>query len=226
MPHKIRKAAVLGAGTMGAAIAAHLANAGIPTLLLDIAAEGDDKNAIVKKGWERVLKSKPAALMDPDRARLVQLGNMDDDFEKLAEVDWVVEAIVEKLEVKQQLHERLEKTTGERTIVSSNSSGIPMALQVKGRSEAFRRRFLGTHFFNPPRYLHLLELIPTPATDPAVVQAMADFGDRVLGKGIVIAHDVPGFAANRLGVGGMSRSMKVMMEMGLTPDLVDALTGP
>lgn len=226
MPYKIRKAAVLGAGTMGAAIAAHLANAGIPTLLLDIAAEGDDKNAIVRKGWERVLKSKPAALMDADRARLVQLGNMDDDFDKLADVDWVVEAIVEKLEVKQQLHERLEKTTTDKTIVSSNSSGIPMALQVKGRSDDFRKRFLGTHFFNPPRYLHLLELIPTKSTDPEVVRAMAEFGDRVLGKGIVIAHDVPGFAANRLGVGGMAKSMKVMIEMGMTPDVVDALTGP
>jgi 3-hydroxyacyl-CoA dehydrogenase len=226
MPHKIRKAAVLGAGTMGAAIAAHLANAGIPTLLLDIAAEGDDKNAIVRKGWERVLKSKPAAMMDPDRARLVQIGNMTDDFDKLADVDWVVEAIVERLDIKQQLHERLEASTGEGTIVSSNSSGIPMALQIKGRGEGFRKRFLGTHFFNPPRYLHLLELIPTKDTDPAVVQTMAEFGDRVLGKGIVIAHDVPGFAANRLGVGGMSKSMKVMIEMGLTPDVVDALTGP
>lgn len=226
MPHKIRKAAVLGAGTMGAAIAAHLANAGIPTLLLDIAAEGDDKNAIVRKGWERVLKSKPAALMDSDRARLVTIGNMDEDFDKLADVDWVVEAIVEKLEVKQQLHERLEKTTPNSTIVSSNSSGIPMALQVKGRSDDFRKRFLGTHFFNPPRYLHLLELIPTRHTDPEVVKTMADFGDRVLGKGIVIAHDVPGFAANRLGVGGMAKSMKVMLELGLAPDVVDALTGP
>lgn len=226
MPHKIRKAAVLGAGTMGAAIAAHLANAGIPTLLLDIAADGDDKNAIVRKGWERVLKSKPAALMDQDRARLVTIGNMDDDFDKLADVDWVVEAIVEKLEVKQQLHERLEKTTSDRTIVTSNSSGIPMALQVKGRSDDFRKRFLGTHFFNPPRYLHLLELIPTKHTSPEVVQTMADFGDRVLGKGIVIAHDVPGFAANRLGVGGMAKSMKVMLELGLAPDVVDALTGP
>lgn len=226
MPPTIRKAAVLGAGTMGAAIAAHLANAGIPTLLLDIAATGDDKNGIVRKGWERVLKSKPAALMDPDRARLVQLGNFDDDFDKLAEVDWVVEAIVEKLDIKQKLHERLETTTGDKTIVSSNSSGIPMALQVKGRSEAFRKRFLGTHFFNPPRYLHLLELIPTEETDPQVVASLAEFGDKVLGKGIVIAHDVPGFAANRLGVGGMAKSMKVMVEMGLTPDVVDALTGP
>lgn len=226
MSRKIRRVAVLGAGTMGAGIAAHLANAGVSTLLLDIAADGDDKNAIVKKGWGRALKAKPAALMDKSRAHLVELGNMDDDFDKLAECDWVVEAIIEKLEIKQQLHERLEKTTPDSTIVSSNSSGIPMGLQVKGRSDAFKKRFLGTHFFNPPRYLHLLELIPTKHTDPEVVKAMADFGDKVLGKGIVVAHDVPGFAANRVGVGCMSRSMRVMVEMGLTPDVVDTLTGP
>ena len=155
MSKMIRSAAVLGAGTMGAGIAAHLANAGVPVLLLDIAADGDDKNAIVKKGWERALKAKPASLMDKGRAHLVSLGNMDDDFDKLADVDWVVEAIVERLDIKQQLHERLEKTTTDKTIVSSNSSGIPMGLQIKGRGDGFKKRFLGTHFFNPPRYLHL-----------------------------------------------------------------------
>jgi 3-hydroxyacyl-CoA dehydrogenase len=226
MSRMIRSAAVLGAGTMGAGIAAHLANAGVPVLLLDIAADGDDKNAIVNKGWQRALKSKPASLMDNGRAHLVSLGNMDDDFEKLAEVDWVVEAIVERLDIKQQLHERLEKTTSDKTIVSSNSSGIPMFLQVKGRSEGFKKRFLGTHFFNPPRYLHLLELIPTPHTDPEVTRVISEFGDRVLGKGIVTAHDVPGFAANRVGIGCMSQTMKVMMEMNLSADLVDVLTGP
>ena len=190
MSRKILKAAVLGAGTMGAGIAAHLANAGIPVLLLDIAADGDDKNTIVKKGWERALKAKPAALMEKDRAHLVSLGNMDDDFDKLAQMDWVVEAIVERLDIKQQLHERLEKTTSERTIVSSNSSGIPMALQVKGRSEAFKKRFLGTHFFNPPRYLHLLELISTKDTDPEVLKTVSEFGDKVLGKGIVVARQL------------------------------------
>lgn len=226
MSKKIRRAAVLGAGTMGAGIAAHLANAGVPVLLLDIAADGEDKNAVVKKGWERALKAKPASLMDPARAHLVSLGNMTDDFEKLAEVDWVVEAIVERLDVKQQLHERLEQVTSDSTIVSSNSSGIPMFLQVKGRSEAFKKRFLGTHFFNPPRYLHLLELIPTPNTDPDVVKTISEFGDRVLGKGIVVAHDVPGFAANRVGIGCMSQTIKVMMEMGVSADVVDVLTGP
>lgn len=226
MSRKIQRAAVLGAGTMGAGIAAHLANAGIPVLLLDIAADGNDKNAIVKKGWERALKAKPASLMDKGRAHLVTLGNMDDDFDKLKEVDWVVEAIVERLDIKQQLHERLEKTTSDKTIVSSNSSGIPMFLQVKGRSDDFKKRFLGTHFFNPPRYLHLLELIPTPKTDPDVVKVMSDFGDKVLGKGIVVAHDVPGFAANRVGIGCMSQTMKVMVEMGLSADVVDVLTGP
>ena len=226
MSRKILRAAVLGAGTMGAGIAAHLANAGIPVLLLDIAADGEDKNAIVKKGWERALKSKPAALMAKDRANLVTLGNLDDDFEKLGKVDWVVEAIVERLDIKQQLHERLEKTTTESTIVSSNSSGIPMALQVKGRSDGFKKRFLGTHFFNPPRYLHLLELIPTKHTDSDVVKTISEFGDKVLGKGIVVANDVPGFAANRVGVGCLSHGMNVMVDMGLSPDVVDVLTGP
>lgn len=226
MPSSLRTAAVLGAGTMGAAIAAHLANAGIPTLLLDIAASGDEKNAIVQKGWARVLKAKPAALMDPDRASLVRLGNFDEDFDRLAKVDWVIEAVVERLDVKHQLLERLESVVGEQTIVSSNSSGIPMTLQVKGRSDGFRKRFLGTHFFNPPRYLHLLELIPTTDTDPAVVARVREFGDRTLGKGIVLAHDVPGFAANRLGVAGMAGAMKVMLDLGLTPDVVDVLTGP
>lgn len=211
---------------MGAGIAAHLANAGVPVLLLDIAADGEDKNAIVRKGWERALKAKPAALMEASRASLVTLGNMTDDFDKLSEVDWVVEAIVERLDIKQQLHERLEQTTGAHTVVSSNSSGIPMGLQVKGRSDDFKKRFLGTHFFNPPRYLHLLELIPTKHTDPGVVSSIAEFGDKVLGKGIVTAHDVPGFAANRVGIGCMSRTMQVMMEMNLSPDVVDVLTGP
>lgn len=226
MSYNIRTAAVLGSGTMGAAIAAHLANAGIPTLLLDIAAEGSDKNAIVKKGWDRALKAKPAALMSQERANLISLGNMDDDFPKLAKVDWIIEAVLERLDIKQQLLERLEGVTTSSTIVSSNSSGIPMALQIKGRGDDFRKRFLGTHFFNPPRYLHLLELIPTKDTDDEVVRAVTKVGDRLLGKGLVLAHDVPGFAANRLGVAGMAKAMKVMLDMGLTPDVVDVLTGP
>lgn len=211
---------------MGAGIAAHLANAGIPVVLLDIPAQEGDRNANVKRGWGRALKARPAALTHEDNASLVRLGNTEDDFGLLADVDWVIEAVVERLDVKQELHERLEKVVAPHAVVSSNSSGIPMSFQVKGRSADFKKRFLGTHFFNPPRYLHLLELIPTPDTDPEIVSSIAEFGDKILGKGIVIAHDVPGFAANRVGIGCMSQTLQVMVEMGLTPDVVDVLTGP
>ncbi len=226
MSHHIQRAAVIGSGTMGAGIAAHLANAGIPTLLLDIPADGQDKNAVVKAGLERAKKSKPAAFMERSRAALIEVGNLDDDLPKVAQVDWIVEAIIEKLGPKQDLLQKLEQLTRPETIVSSNSSGIPMQLQLQGRGDDFKKRFLGTHFFNPPRYLHLLELIPTPATDEKVVESIATFGDRVLGKGIVMAKDVPGFAANRVGLYCVARALKVMLELGLTPDVVDAITGP
>ncbi len=231
---KIRKAAVVGSGTMGAAVAAHLANAGIPVLMLDIAADGKDRspdrvldrNEIAKKGLERALKSRPAAFMHPSRAKLIQIGNLDDDLGKLADVDWVFEAILEKLDVKRAFWEKVEAVAGPHTILSSNSSGIPMRDQIEGRGEAFRRRFVGTHFFNPPRYLKLLEVIPTPDTDPDVIQTISEFGDKVLGKGVVVAKDVPGFIANRIGVWGMVHTIRDAIELGLSPDVVDAHMGP
>ncbi|MBM3465655.1 MAG: 3-hydroxyacyl-CoA dehydrogenase, partial [Armatimonadetes bacterium] len=226
MRYKIRKAAVIGAGTMGAGIAAHLANAGIPVILYDIAAEGPDRSAIARKGLERALNAKPAAFMSKDRARLVEVGNIDDDLKRVAEVDWVVEAVLEKLDVKRDLLAKLEPLVRDTTLVTSNSSGIPMKLQVEGRGEPFRKRFFGTHFFNPPRYLHLLEIIPGPDTDPAAMEAMAEFADRVLGKGVVIANDVPGFAANRVGAYAWLEAINAAVDMKLTPDVVDALTGP
>ncbi len=226
MPLSIRRAAVIGAGTMGAGIAAQLANAGIPTLLLDIPGTGADRNEPARKGLERALKSKPAAFMLAERAALITVGNTEDDLAKLGQVDWVVEAILEKLDIKRTMLEKLEANVGPDTIVSSNSSGIPMGLQIKGRGDAFRKRFLGSHFFNPPRYLHLLELITTKDTDPHVLARLANFGDQVLGKGIVLAKDVPGFAANRIGLYGVVRAVKAMVDLGLTPDVVDVLTGP
>lgn len=222
----IRRAAVLGSGTMGAAIAAHLANAGIPTLLLDLATDGPDRNAVARAGLDRAAKAKPASFMDPARAGLITLGNLDDDLGKLADCDWIEEAIVEKLEVKRALWEKVEKVVGPQAIISSNSSGIPMRMQIEGRSPDFRRRFCGAHFFNPPRWLHLLELIPTPETDPAVLATLQDFGDRVLGKGIVIANDVPGFVGNRVGVFAMLHAVRVMEKLGLSAEVTDALTGP
>ena len=222
----IRRAAVIGAGSMGAGIAAHLASAGIPTLLLDIPAPEGARNAFAQKGLERVLKSRPPGFLRPDHAALITVGNTEDDLGKLAEVDWVIEAILENLTVKQEMLKKLEQAVGPHTIVSSNSSGIPMKMQAAVLGPDMKKRFLGTHFFNPPRYLHLLELIPTKDTDPAIVQKLAQLGEVRLGKGIVVAKDVPGFAANRIGVFCSVQVMRTMVEQGLTPDLVDVLTGP
>lgn len=229
---KIQKAAVIGAGVMGAAIAAQLTNAGIPVLLLDIvlpdkpSAEKPDRNFLAKAGVERALKASPAAFMSPDNAKLITVGNLEDDLAKLKDTDWIIEAIVEKLEAKRDLWEKVEKVAKPTAIISSNSSGIPMHLQIEGRSEEFQKRFVGAHFFNPPRYLHLLEVIPTAKTDSEVLKTFEDFANKVLGKGVVVANDVPGFIGNRIGVYGMVRAMKRMEEQGLTPALVDQLTGP
>ena len=224
---KIRKAAVIGAGVMGAAIAAQLANAGIPVLLLDIVLpDKPDRNFLAKAGVERALKARPAAFMDKDRARLIEVGNLEDDLKKIKDCDWVLEAIIEKLDAKKDLWAKVEAIAKKTAIISSNSSGIPMSLQIEGRSEDFQRRFVGAHFFNPPRYLHLLELIPTGQTDPQVLKDLSEFGEKVLGKGIVVANDVPGFVANRIGVYGIVRAMQHMEKYGLTPAEVDQLTGP
>ncbi|WP_456411681.1 3-hydroxyacyl-CoA dehydrogenase NAD-binding domain-containing protein [Oceanithermus sp.] len=222
---RIKKVGVVGAGTMGSGIAALLASAGVPVVLLDIPGK-EDPLEFVKRGLERAKKAKPAAFMRKDRAELITIGNTRDDLELLKDVDWVIEAIIEKLEPKQELYARLEEILPEHAIVSSNTSGIPMKALLEGRSEGFKKRFLGTHFFNPPRYLHLLEIIPTPHTDPAVLEAVENFGDRILGKGLVRAKDVPGFIANRLGVYGMLQAVALMEKHDLTIDEVDALTGP
>ena len=237
---QIRKAAVLGAGVMGAQIAAHVANAGIPCLLLDIvpqeltpeeAAKGLTlespivRNRISNAGLEAAKKAKPAAFMSPESALLISTGNFEDDLPKLKDCDWIVEAIIEKLDPKKSLYERVEPHLHPEAIITSNTSGIPMKLLIEGRSEQFRQRFLGTHFFNPPRYLHLMELITTPETSPEVACFMAGFFDRVLGKGIVYAKDTPGFVANRIGNFAMLDAINVMVEMGLTTEEVDELTG-
>jgi 3-hydroxyacyl-CoA dehydrogenase len=224
---KIKKAAVVGSGTMGAAVAAHLANAGIPVLLLDIVKEGSkDRNEVAKAGLERALKAKPAAFMHANAAKLITLGNIEDDLAKLSDVDWVFEAILERLDVKRDFWAKVEGVAGAHTILSSNSSGIPMKDQIEGRSLEFKQRFVGTHFFNPPRYLKLLEVIPTADTDVEVIKTISEFGDKVLGKGVVVAKDVPGFIANRIGVWGMTHTLRDALALGIAPDVVDALTGP
>lgn len=223
---RIRKIGVVGAGTMGAGIAALAASAGVPVVLLDIPGEGADRGEPARKGLERIAKSKPAAFMDPDRARLIRTGNTEDDLELLADCDWVVEAIIEQPGPKQALYARLERILPEHALVTTNTSGIPMSVLVQGRGASFRRRFLGTHFFNPPRYLRLLEIISTPETSPEALAALTAFGERMLGKGVVLAKDVPGFIANRLGVYGSVQTMRLMQEHDLTIDEVDLLNGP
>ena len=223
---RIAKLGVVGAGTMGSGIAALAASAGIPVVLLDIPGPEGDRNAPARTGLERARKARPAAFMDVARAGLVTIGNLDDSLSLLADCDLILEAIIEQPAPKQALYARLEPLLKERAIVASNTSGIPMNVLTDGRSDRFKRHFLGMHFFNPPRYLHLLELIPTSDTDPDALDAARRFSEIVLGKGIVIAKDVPGFVANRLGVYGMVAAMKGLMESDLTIDEVDALTGP
>jgi 3-hydroxyacyl-CoA dehydrogenase len=223
---RIAKLGVVGAGTMGSGIAALAASAGIPVVLLDVPGAEGDRNGPAKSGLERARKARPAAFMDPARAAIITLGNLDDDLEMLGDCDLVLEAIIEQPAPKQALYARLEPLLKPETIVASNTSGIPMRVLVEGRSDRFKQHFLGMHFFNPPRYLHLLELIPTPDTAPQALDATRRFSEVILGKGIVVAKDVPGFVANRLGVYGMVAAMKGLMESDLTIDEVDALTGP
>src|SRR5271169_3305849 len=199
---RISKVAILGAGTMGARIAAHFANAGVPCYLFDIvppAADGPARNKIAAAGLEAAKKSNPAAFMDASLARLVTVGNFEDDLKKLAEVDWVIEAVVENLELKRALLRKVEAVRKPGTIVTTNTSGLPVGKIAEGFSEEFRRSWFGTHFFNPPRYMRLLEIIPTADTDRALIDAVAHFCDIHLGKGIVHAKDTPNFIGNRIG---------------------------
>ena len=235
MPRKISSAAVIGSGIMGGGIAALLAGAGIKTLLLDIVpldlkkAEQDDplaRNRIVKAGLDTALMTQPALFMSPKDAALITIGNLEDDFDKIAECDWIVEVVVENLKIKQDLLKRIEPVCKKEAIVSTNTSGIPLNAMSKGRSKAFKKRFLGTHFFNPVRYMKLLEIIPGEETRPEILEFMADFGERILGKGIVWAKDTPNFVGNRIGVQGMVKVMQLMLEEGISIPEADALFGP
>ncbi len=225
---RITKVGVIGAGAMGAGIAALAASAGLPVVLLDIPGSDDpkspDRSKPARDGLDRVRKARPAAFMDPAAHARIVTGNTADHLALLADCSWICEAIIEKPEPKQELFTKLEQLAPD-AIVTSNTSGIPMAILLKGRSDRFRQRFLGTHYFNPPRYMHLLELIPTAETLPEVMDSMRHFQERVLGKGIVVARDVPGFVANRLGVHGMVVAGRLMVKHDLTIPEVDTLTG-
>jgi 3-hydroxyacyl-CoA dehydrogenase len=227
MSHRIRKVAVLGAGTMGAAIAAHCANAGLEVDLLDIAPDDDDdKDAVVRAGFDRMQNARPAALMGENVADRIRIGNFEEHFERVGEADWIVEAIIEKLEPKRELMQRVEETAKEGAIISTNTSGIPLHSISEGRAEEFKERFVGTHFFNPPRYLKLMEIIPTENTDPEIVESVRSFGERMLGKGGVIAKDTPNFIGNRIGTFAGMQSARYAFENGYGIEEVDGITGP
>jgi 3-hydroxyacyl-CoA dehydrogenase len=237
----IKKAAVLGSGVMGSGIAAHLANIGIPSLLLDIIprelsedekAKGltlEDKqvrNRFSATALQKLLKQKPAPLTTKSNLALIEAGNLEDDMHKLAEVDWIIEVVVENLVVKKQVFEKVDQYRKQGSIVSSNTSGISVEAMVTGRSEDFRKHFLGTHFFNPPRYLKLLEVIPTKHTSPEVLSYIKEFGEDVLGKGVVEAKDTPNFIANRIGTYGLLVTVQEMIKGGYSVGEVDSVTGP
>jgi len=221
---RIARVGVVGAGAMGSGIAALAASAGIPVVLLDIP-DAKDRDGRARGGVDKALKARPPAFMDPAAAERVIVGNTEDHLERLRDCDWIVEAIVEQPGPKRELFARIEPLVRPDAIVTSNTSGIPIHSLGEGRGAGFRRQFLGTHFFNPVRHLHLLELIPTEDTSPDVVARIRDFAERVLGKGVILARDVPGFIANRLGLHGLFRTIRLMEEFGLTIDEVDALTG-
>ncbi|HZB87433.1 MAG TPA: 3-hydroxyacyl-CoA dehydrogenase NAD-binding domain-containing protein [Terracidiphilus sp.] len=223
-PLLVRRAAVLGAGTMGSRVAAHLANAGIPTLLLDMAVEGE-RCRLARSALAALVKAKPAALYDPSGAALITAGNFDDDLPKLAGCDWVIEAVAENLDIKQSLLTRVLPHLAPQAILTTNTSGLPVSAIAASLGDR-RARFFGTHFFNPPRYMRLLEVIPTAESDANVVAAFAAFADRILGKQVVFAHDTPNFIANRIGVAVMFTAATLMLEQGLAIEEVDALTGP
>ncbi len=233
MKRTIRKVAVLGSGVMGSRIACHFAGIGIQVLLLDIVpkdvtadAKPAERNKIVNDALAAALKSNPAPVYHKDVVKKITTGNFEDNMKDIAACDWVIEVVVERLDIKQKIFEQVEKFRKPGTLITSNTSGIPIHLMTEGRSDDFKKHFCGTHFFNPPRYLRLLEIIPTPDTDPAIVDFLMQYGDLYLGKTTVLCKDTPAFIANRIGVYGIMALFGLVDKMGLTIDEVDALTGP
>lgn len=231
MKRRIEKAVVLGAGTMGARIAAHFANAGLPCILLDIAPAGAgagsaDRNKIVRAGLEAAKKSKPAAFFSAALAEKVSIGNFEDDLGRVAEADWIIEVVAENLEIKRKLLERVAQFRKPGAIVTTNTSGLPVHLIAEGLSDEFQEHWCGTHFFNPPRYLKLVEVIPGPKTSSEVLEALREFCNRRLGKGVVDAKDTPNFIANRIGTFSMLNALRLMGTLDMTVEEVDACTGP
>ncbi|MEJ7604227.1 MAG: 3-hydroxyacyl-CoA dehydrogenase family protein, partial [Kofleriaceae bacterium] len=225
MTHPIRRVAVLGAGVMGSGIAAHCANAGIPVVLLDIVPKDGPRNALAAGALAKLAKAKPAAFMHPRNAALVSIGNFDDDLAKVADCDLIIEAVIERLDIKQALFEKLEQLAAPHAIIASNTSGLRIADMLTGRTTQFKQNFMVTHFFNPPRYMKLLELVAGPETSAEAKSSAEKFGKELLGKGIVWAKDTPNFIGNRIGLQSMMTTIHLMLERGLQPEDVDAITG-
>ncbi|PCJ88732.1 MAG: 3-hydroxyacyl-CoA dehydrogenase [Flavobacteriales bacterium] len=238
---KIKKAAVLGSGVMGSRIACHFANIGLEVLLLDIVPrelnekekaanktleDKEVRNRIVNDSLNFAIKSNPSPIYSKSFTNRITTGNFEDDLQKIADCDWIIEVVVERLDIKQQVFEKVEKYRKPGTLITSNTSGIPIHTMLEGRSEDFQKNFCGTHFFNPPRYLKLLEIIPTTKTDPEVIDFLMDYGDRYLGKTTVLCKDTPAFIANRVGVAGIMALFHMVDELGMTVEEVDKLTGP
>jgi 3-hydroxyacyl-CoA dehydrogenase len=233
MKRTIKKVAVLGSGVMGSRIACHFAGVGVQTILLDMVPKGmeestklAERNKLVNDALAAAIKSNPSPVYTKDVVKKITTGNFSDNMKDIANCDWIIEVVVERLDIKQLIFEQIEKYRKPGTLITSNTSGIPINMMAEGRSDDFKKHFCGTHFFNPPRYLRLLEIIPTKYTDPAIVDFLMNYGDLILGKTTVLCKDTPAFIANRIGVFGMMAIMNTMEKMNLTVDEVDALTGP
>ena len=233
MKRSIKKVAILGSGVMGSRIACHFAGIGVNVLLLDMvpkeaieSTKPQERNKLVNDALQAALKSNPSPVYTKATAKKITTGNFDDNLQDIAGVDWIIEVVVERLDIKQMMYEKIEKYRKPGTLISSNTSGIPIHLMAEGRSEDFKKHFCGTHFFNPPRYLRLLEIIPTPYTSPDVVDFLMEYGDVFLGKTTVHCKDTPAFIANRIGVFSIMLIFNSMEKLGLTIDEIEALTGP
>jgi len=233
MQRSIKNVVVLGSGVMGSRIACHFAGVGVKVLLLDRLTPGaeaseskKERNKLVDDSLTASIKSNPSPLYNAAAAKLIATGNFSDDISKVANADWIIEVVVERLDIKKQIYEEVEKYRKPGTLISSNTSGIPIHLMAEGRSDDFQKHFCGTHFFNPPRYLRLLEVIPTPKTDPSVIDFFMHYGDVFLGKTTVLCKDTPAFIANRVGVFSMMSVVHIMEKMEMTIDEIESLTGP
>src|SRR4029079_1081008 len=233
MNRTIKKVAVLGSGVMGSRIACHFAGVGVQVLLLDMvpkeateSTKPAERNKLVNDALTAAIKSNPAPVFDKDVIKKISTGNFDDNLKDIAGCDWIIEVVVERLDIKKSVYEKVEQFRKAGILITSNTSGIPIHLLSEGRSDDFKKNFCGMHFFNPPRYLRLLEIIPTPDTDSSVVDFLMNYGDLYLGKTTVLAKDTPAFIANRIGVFGIMAIFQLVEKMGLTIDEVDVLTGP